>query len=79
MDLDLVVVTVLPANVSPAECLNKMPQEFRRVMVYLLTLQRPDVMTDKAFNSFNQFALRFLVYETPATELHLDAVPGLTH
>ena len=63
MDLDLALVTVLPADVSPAECLDKVPQEFRRVMAYLLTLQRPDGMTDKPFNSLKQYALRFLVHE----------------
>ena len=63
MDLDLAVVTVLPGDVSPAECLDKVPQEFRWVMAYLLTLQRLDGMTDKAFNSFKQYALRFLVHE----------------
>ena len=60
MHLDLAVVTVLPADVSPAECLDHVPQEFRRVIAYLLTLQRPDGMTDKALNSFKQYTLRFL-------------------
>ena len=32
-------------------------------MAYLLLLQPPDVMTDKAFNSFKQYALKFVVHE----------------
>ena len=63
MDLDRAVVTVLLAAVSPAECLDKVPQEFRWVMAYLLMLQRPKGMMDKAFNSFKQYALRFLVHK----------------
>ena len=63
MDLVLAVVRVLPADVSPAECLPKVPQHFRQVMGYLLILQRPDGMTDKAFNSFKQYALRFVVQQ----------------
>ena len=62
-DLDLAVVTVLPADVSPAECLPKVPQEFRQVMAYLLMLQRSDGMMDKAFNSVKQYALRFVVQQ----------------
>ena len=65
MDLDLAIVRVLPADVSPVEYLDKVPQELRRVMVYLFMLQQPDEMTDKAFNSFKQYALRFLVHEGP--------------
>jgi len=40
-----------------------MPHDLKRVKGYLLTLQRPVGMTDRVFNSFRQYALRFLMYE----------------
>jgi len=40
-----------------------MPHDLKSIKGYLLTLERPVGMTDKAFNSFRQHALRFLIYE----------------
>ena len=40
-----------------------MPHDLKRIKGYLLTLQRPVGMTDRAFNSFRQYALRFLMHE----------------
>jgi len=40
-----------------------MRHDLKRVKVYLLMLQRPVRMTDRAFNSFRQYALRFLMHE----------------
>jgi len=37
-----------------------MPHDLKRVKGYLLMLERPVGMTDRAFNSFRQYALRFL-------------------
>jgi len=42
---------------------NDMPDELRRIKRYLLTLERPDGMTDKAFRAFVQYATEFLVNE----------------
>jgi len=36
-----------------------MPDEIKMVTRFLTTLQRPCNMTDKQFDSFRQFALRF--------------------
>jgi len=40
-----------------------MPDEIKKVTRYLTTLQRPGNMTNKQFDSFRQYALRFLVEE----------------
>lgn len=36
-----------------------LPAELRRVRRYLLTLQKPEGMTEKAFSSFKQYALEW--------------------
>ena len=40
-----------------------MPDEFRRIKRYLLTLERSDGMTDRAFKAFVRYATEFLVNE----------------
>jgi len=42
---------------------DNVPDELRRIKYYLLTLERPDGMTDKAFRAFVQYATEFLVNE----------------
>ena len=41
----------------------EMPDELKKIKKYLLTLKRPVGMTDKVYDSFRQFALKFLVRE----------------
>ena len=41
----------------------EMPDELKKIKKYLLTLKRPVGMSDKVYDSFRQFALKFLVYE----------------
>jgi len=40
---------------------NDMPDELRRIQGYLLTIARPDGMTDKAFRAFVLYGTEFLV------------------
>ena len=40
-----------------------MPDEWKKIKLYLETLLKPNGMTDKAFDTFKQFALRFLVHK----------------
>jgi len=40
-----------------------MPDELKRIKRYLLTLERPDEMTDKAFRAFVRYTTEFLVNE----------------
>jgi len=51
-----------------------MPDEIKKVTRYLTTLQRPASMTGKQFDSFRQYALRFLVEEE---QLFRRAKPGM--
>ena len=41
----------------------EMPDELKKIKKYLLTLKRPVEMSDKVYDSFPQFALKFLVHE----------------
>jgi len=50
------------------------PDEIKKVTRYLTTLQRPGNMMDKQFDSFRQYALRFLVKEG---QLFRRAKPGM--
>ena len=40
-----------------------MPDELKKIKKYPLTLKSPVGMSDKVYDSFRQFALKFLVYE----------------
>ena len=60
MDLDLSVAQAFPVEIHDDV---EMPEEFRKVMTYLLTLQRPEGMSDRAFHTLKQYTLRFLVHE----------------
>ena len=40
-----------------------MPDELKKIKKYLLTLKRPVGVSDKVYDSFRQFALKFLVHE----------------
>ena len=40
-----------------------MPEDLKRVKRYLLTLERPDGMTDRVFNEFRQYAVKPLMHE----------------
>jgi len=51
-----------------------MPDEIKKVTRYLTTLQLPGNMTDKQFDSFRQYDLRFLVEEG---QLFRRAKPGI--
>ena len=56
----------MDADLAPAQLDDngeEMPDEWKKVKLYLETLQRPNGMTDKAFDTFKQYALRFLVHE----------------
>ena len=41
----------------------EMPDELKKIKKYLLTLKRPVGMSDKVYDSFRQFTLKFLVHE----------------
>ena len=41
----------------------EMPDELKKIKKYILTLKRLVGMSDKVYNSFQQFALKFLVHE----------------
>jgi len=59
MDADLTHAWV---NNGDAEN-DDVPDELRRIKHYLLTLERPDRMMDKAFRAFVRYATEFLVNE----------------
>ena len=40
-----------------------MPDELKKINKYLLTLKRPVGMSEKVYDSFRQFAFKFLVHE----------------
>ena len=63
MDADLAVNEADSEEEEDLEEDEVMPNDLKKVKRYLLTLERPDRMTDKQFDLFRQFVLRFLVQE----------------
>ena len=43
--------------------MKKCPMKLKKIKKYLLTLKRPVGMSDKVYESFRQFAFKFLVHE----------------